>query len=339
MSTPTNQPHANLFHFAFSLQTVAAQFLRAWLPDNLTTALRWDALEVLDIPGINRALEERREDIAYVIPSASGTSFLFYVVIEHQTTIDRDMPLRLLEYVVLALGQFRSQKANAGKMLPMVAPFLIYPGPGKWTGPRRLRELIGVPPGLEEWANTFLPDSGAIIIELSGLALERLANGSAARAILRALQAQRNERILTKETIIEILEEAFQEPLTEDIRQLIDRLWSYALQNSELQPAEIDEIVNLHTPEETHAHFMSTADMLMERGRQEGREEGELRGEIRGEIRAKHEAVLDVLELRFGRVPDGLREAVEAIDSPAKLHALHRAAVTSPSLDEFAESL
>ena len=129
----------------------SAQFLRAWLPDNLKDSLRWDALEVLDIPGIDRALAERREDIAYAIPSASGPPFLFYVVLEHQTRIDRDMPLRLHEYVVLALGQFRSQAANTGKMLPMVAPFLIYPGPGKWTGPRRLRELIGVPLGLNDF--------------------------------------------------------------------------------------------------------------------------------------------------------------------------------------------
>jgi len=328
---PRNHPHASLFHFAFSLRTVAAQFLRAWLPPNLSSSLRWDALEVLEIPGIDRGLNERREDIAYAIPSASGPPFLFYVVLEHQTTIDRDMPFRLQEYTHLAWNKFRSQKANVNKRFPIVAPILLYPGPGKWTGPRRLRELIDIPPGLAEWANSFLPDSGVIIIELSGLAIERLANGSAARSILRALQAQRKEKMLTKETIIEIIEEAVQERLTDDIRQLIDRLWTYVLQNSELKTGDIDEIVHQHTPEETHAHFMSTADMLMEKG--------ELRGLLRGQLRAQHEAVLEALKLRFKRVPAGLREAVQSIDSTKKLHALHRAAILSDSLDAFAEHL
>ena len=70
---------------------------------------------------------------------------------------------------------------------------------------------------------------------------------------------------------------------------------------------------------------------LAEQFRQEGRQEGL--------IRANQAAILEALEVRFERVPEGLREEIQLIDNAAKLQALHRAAITSPTLHAFAGSL
>ena len=58
-----------------------------------------------------------------------------------------------------------------------------------------------------------------------------------------------------------------------------------------------------------------------------------------GTLAASRQSVLEALDLRFGPVPDGLRDSIEAIADPEKLRALHRAAIISESLESFTASL
>lgn len=62
-------------------------------------------------------------------------------------------------------------------------------------------------------------------------------------------------------------------------------------------------------------------------GRQEGRQE------------AQRGAVIEALELRFARVPEGLREEIGSITDPSKLQALFRAAIRCPDIEAFAQEL
>ena len=72
------------------------------------------------------------------------------------------------------------------------------------------------------------------------------------------------------------------------------------------------------------ATIMSTmADIL----RQKGLEQGILRN--------AREAVLEILEVRFGTVPLALKEEVQGISDPAFLKALLRKAIQIPSLEDF----
>ena len=75
----------------------------------------------------------------------------------------------------------------------------------------------------------------------------------------------------------------------------------------------------------------STALTLAEQFRMEGREEGSLR--------ASQRLVLDALDLRFGPVPAGLREAIESISNPEKLRSLLRAAIVADSIESFSAGL
>jgi hypothetical protein len=53
----------------------------------------------------------------------------------------------------------------------------------------------------------------------------------------------------------------------------------------------------------------------------------------------RRQSVLEALDLRFGPIPDGLRDSIEAITDPEKLRALLRAAIISDSLESFTASL
>ena len=66
-----------------------------------------------------------------------------------------------------------------------------------------------------------------------------------------------------------------------------------------------------------------------------GRQEGLKKGQQLGQLRNQQEAVLAVLETRFGEIPYPLREAVTAMDDLTRLKQWHRLAIQLPSLAEF----
>jgi len=80
---------------------------------------------------------------------------------------------------------------------------------------------------------------------------------------------------------------------------------------------------------------MTIADQL----REEGKLEGKLEGKREGQLRAFKTAVLRALEIRHGSYPEGIREAVEAIEDPQRLEALLESAIRSDSIEAFAKML
>ena len=59
----------------------------------------------------------------------------------------------------------------------------------------------------------------------------------------------------------------------------------------------------------------------------------------KGIVQNAREAIIDVLDTRFGEVPDAVREQVNAIGSERNLKDLHRRAILTPSLEEFQSAL
>ena len=65
---------------------------------------------------------------------------------------------------------------------------------------------------------------------------------------------------------------------------------------------------------------------------QEGVEIGEAKGVVKGEIRA-------ILRLRFGEVPQEIREVIQSMTDLIALQSLAAHAESCKSLDEFSEAL
>jgi len=62
-------------------------------------------------------------------------------------------------------------------------------------------------------------------------------------------------------------------------------------------------------------------------------------GMKKGTLKATREAVVDVLEERFGRAPQSVVEVINGMNDPSLLKSLHRSAVSLGSLEEFEQVL
>ena len=104
----------------------------------------------------------------------------------------------------------------------------------------------------------------------------------------------------------------------------------YILDRDIANPAFRRTLKTLRNPQ-LSKNAMSLAEQFRQEGHQEGHQEGL--------IFSKQQAILEALEIRFQRVPEGLREEIEAIADTAKLQALLRAAITSADIESFAAEL
>lgn len=74
----------------------------------------------------------------------------------------------------------------------------------------------------------------------------------------------------------------------------------------------------------------------MEKGIEKGMEKGIEKGIEEGMIRAKWSAIIDVLKLRFGKIPADLPNEIKSISKIKQLDNLHKKAVLTKSISEFA---
>jgi len=94
---------------------------------------------------------------------------------------------------------------------------------------------------------------------------------------------------------------------------------------------ELAETVKKVLPGEEGEKIMQTvADQLREEGREEGRQEGA--------AETARQDVLEVLETRFGPVPETLRKRIQRVEDLGVLRRLHKAAVITPSIEAFQET-
>jgi predicted transposase/invertase (TIGR01784 family) len=96
-------PHDRFFRRVFSDPEHAAGELRTVLPAALVARLDWPSLRLLPATFVDPALAELRADLLFSA-SVGGREVLVYVLLEHQSSVEPFMPLRLLGYQVRIWG-------------------------------------------------------------------------------------------------------------------------------------------------------------------------------------------------------------------------------------------
>jgi len=113
-------------------------------------------------------------------------------------------------------------------------------------------------------------------------------------------------------------------------REAAERFFRYIL-NANVDRQGFDESVKLQHSESLTELAMTLADRIREEGLQRGRQEGE--------IHSRRQALLDVLEVRFAPIPEGLREALSGVSELDRLEKLLKVAVICPDLEAFTSGL
>ena len=310
----------------------AHRWVRAWL--TATTVGSTPDGKFFKITYCNRAYADGKygfshTDLLFSAPLAANpeSSACVHLLFEHQSTCDPFIALRLLRYMVRIWEEWIRLFGNS-KPLPVIFPVVLAQDRRIWKLSTQFSALFGNAASLD-LLRPFLPDFAFRLIQLAAIPFDAIRGTPDGIFVLRALKAEPIGRLLGNAVWDNNL-------LANVSRRLFDRFIPYVFDRTD--PIDRPRVFRRINGVRNQAHRTS-AMTLAQHLRQEGRIEGRIEGREDGRMEERRQSVLEALDLRFGPIPDGLRDSLNAISDPEKLRALLRAAIVSDSLESFAASL
>ena len=84
-----------------------------------------------------------------IVRKASINGDYMIIGVEHQSTLDKNMIIRILNYD----AQLYINQVESGKEVRPVGSFVFYTGDKEWTYPKSLKESLKIPPEMEDYIN------------------------------------------------------------------------------------------------------------------------------------------------------------------------------------------
>lgn len=125
-----NTPHNNLFIQVLSRKDKAIAFFTKYLPAQILEIADLSQIELIESKHMSDAGISLYNDVLYRCPLREGQFGYFFAVSEHQSTIDPNMPLRLLDYDIAIIKGHLKQGHST---FPIVVNTVLYTGKKPWN--------------------------------------------------------------------------------------------------------------------------------------------------------------------------------------------------------------
>jgi predicted transposase YdaD len=167
-----HHPHDMIVRAVLCDVAETTSFLQAYLAEEVSQALNWSTLTLLEGSFVDEDLRGSEADLLFEVEHVSGERSLWvYLLLEHQSTPDRWMRLRLLKYCCRIWEQsFRDQPAQ--RELRAIVPLVFYQGQQSWSYSSEFADLFAESirhwPGVPHFSHGLIDQSGLQTDEVQG---------------------------------------------------------------------------------------------------------------------------------------------------------------------------
>ncbi|MFL5356356.1 Rpn family recombination-promoting nuclease/putative transposase [Archangium sp.] len=305
-------PHDLFARYTFGHPERAEAELRAVLPAPVVSEVDWSSLRRESGSVVDPELRETESDLLFTARLRTGRSLLLYVLLEHQSSVDRWMALRMLRYVVRQVERWRQEHPES-TVLPVIIPLVMFHGPeGAWTAPRRVEDLFELPGETEEarqYWRALVPRFEYLLDDLTAereAALRARPGPPLARLAWLVLHYGRSDELahrLPEWTALFAQVHATPEGTEHLVVVIRYLLW---IGDTATHAAAGRVLHSVMGAQQAEALMGSWAEEMIERGLVRGREEGMARGVSRG----RAEDILRILAVRAIHVDEASRQRI-----------------------------
>ena len=141
-----NNPHDTGFKHLLKSKKAFIQLLRSFIKGGWANQVDEVDLILLDKTFILQDFQNKEADIVYQA-KIKDRDVIFYVLLEHQSTVDFQMPYRLLLYMTeIWRDIMKNTEASIAEgkdfCLPAIVPIVLYNGENKWTVPLNFKKYL-----------------------------------------------------------------------------------------------------------------------------------------------------------------------------------------------------
>jgi predicted transposase/invertase (TIGR01784 family) len=278
----------------------AGALLRERLPKAIAGLLAPGEPELWDGTFVDDELRESRTDRLYRMELKEGGPAYVYCLVEHKSAPDPRIGLQLLRYLV-RIWERLDREADGRGTLPPVIPLVVYHGAQEWRSAQRFSGMVSA----DETIRPHLLDFPFGVVDLGRVDDELLSRNIHLRIGL----------LVLKHAVVEVADEDRVEAVVKVLTELgrvSERFWEVAMRYiigayREMDRATLSNALKRVVPEKEQQMLSIAAQEWLAQGRAEGRAEGAVRG--------KADALVHVLQKRFGAVASDVREKISRADA------------------------
>lgn len=222
-----NKPHDKIFKLILAEKKQAIELINKVL--NLSPKLTENEIERYSTEHIDYLLRESASDFVYKMKQMD-----VFFLLEHQSTIDYNMPKRILEYEVEIIKEAVKGKRLTKKnhKLPMVIPIVIYTGSRRWNVEKYIQDCQVILKGVE---NVKLGEY--YVIDVNDYSNEELENDELFLSKVLLL-----EKLKREEDIIQVLDRIIQTEKDSKNQEILKRVIAFILKGK-ISDKNIEKLV------------------------------------------------------------------------------------------------
>jgi len=265
----THQYKDKIFKEILSNKKEFLKFIKKYFGNEINKELSENDIERYNKEFITSKFERQEADIIYQIPKEN-----FYIIIEHQSKVDYNMPERMTKYCIELR---RDIMKSSNKIFDIViCPIVLYTGDRKWNIDSRARD--------REYRIKTFKYTEYNFVDINNEIEEKLLKEDTGMS-----KALLFEKINSKEKLKEAIDEILKKDLTKEEKEYIAKMLKYSNKIRSIMPEERKEYIKKLEEEggskemKFEKYFIEWLEDEKREGRQEGRAEGEKIGEKRGE--------------------------------------------------------
>lgn len=275
-----NNEHDKIFRTVLDKKTDVSKFLNKFLGLKIKT----EELEKYNSSYIDPKFKNKEADIVYRIKDKN-----IFLLIEHQTKIDKKMPIRLLEYSATIIES--AIEDTKYKPKPRVIPIVLYTGKTKWKIENETIEKQ------QFFKEVKLIDGEFNLIDINDFSKKELLEDDIFITKMMLVEKCKDEIEMVQ--ALEKIENKIKEEDKSTFRRIVKEIWSLRI-GTENANKILEKI------EEGSGNMMAVMEMLLAEnekyiniGRQEGRQEGMKKGRLEGGKQKIKEIVQKMLAENF----------------------------------------
>ena len=323
-----HNPHDALFNATFEDPRLAEIFFHENLPNRIAQHLDYSRPEKIDGSFFDEVLAGSQCDALFrVRTKKTGDPVYMYVLLEHKSTPEPDLPLQLSSYTGRIWKRHVKENGPASlRALPPIIPMVLYTGQRHWNVPKGLGEMISGEPDL-----CILPGELYILSNLKETPSAKLSGDAELKSVLTTMKFE------AMESLALVLNS-----LTPELRRQVLHYIVGVYEGVELEG--ILAALRLENANEMEDYVGTIAETLLAEGKAHGMVAGEAKGMVAGEakgmvageakglVKGKAETLLRLMERRFGPLPRKHRQRIAA----AKIEQIEKwfdAAIDAPDME------
>ncbi len=256
----------------FSHKATFLEFLRSFTKKEWANLIKEEDLILVDKSYILSDFEEEESDILYKV-KIDDKEVIFYVLLEFQSKVDFQIPMRLLFYMtevwrdILKNTDKNTRKRKSFK-LPAIIPIVLYNGKNKWTAKMNFKEILS---GYELFEDNIL-DFNYMLFDINRYDDDELINMSNLVSAIFLLDQEMNEEELIRRLrkIIYVLKKISPEQFNV-FKQWLKNIVKPRLKE-EMQK-QVDDVLNKSNQEEVDvmvSNLGKTLDNIEKKGIEKG---------------------------------------------------------------------